>query len=470
MAYSIGSLSLPSKAQIDQGLGSLEDILQPKLTGTDGPIILSDPSRKLGSDESKQEAEKKETDKEAEKKETEKKDHRFYLYQRVKMPMTKEGKITMHFGLNNETFVSQPVQFIPDLAGEHVIMNINQNGCLEENSCFSVDQNNRLSAIYQEVSYDYFVGDSFLGVNRVRPGELVIDSIKDVPDFYQLPIHFTDKSEAIKHNIVGFAPNSPVWSYWSRVYHFPSKYINVSFSFNNENEYVMLDAAIHHEKEVLFKVKKNEQFYRFNGFMNLKKGKEATQLIKKFRENNRSDEKFGEEASICVANQRDLTMRMTRALFDQIKELLCINPGNCGKVSDLKPEADFTLSLTVENYKDKSVPFMTMFFPSSLYHIDGEDIVWKIDALTPEETTSNCEIILEQHFLKEKYFLVSNPIEDPEYMYIGFKLMEVSDFYKFDFYTITMIILMLVSIALMVIYIILNQSLKKLLRKENLEA
>ena len=456
MSYSVLSFSLNTKALIDQGLDNLEQPGHPSLISPDGPVVLSDPTRKLVTEEPK--------------KEVEKKDYRFYLYQRVKMPMTKEGKIFMHFGLNNETFVSQPVQFIPDLAGENVIMNINQNGCLEENSCFSIDQNNRLSAIYQEVSYDYFVGESFLGVNRVRPGELLIESIKDVPEFYQLPIHFTDKSEAVKNNIVGFAPNSPVWTYWSRVYHFPSKYINVSFSFNNENEYVMFDAAIHHDKEVLFKVKKNEKFYRFNGFMNLKKGQEATQLIKKFRENNRSDEKFGEEASICVANQRDLTMRMTRSLFDQIKELLCVNPGNCGKVKDLKPDADFTLSLTVENYKDKSVPFMTMFFPSSLYRIEGEDIVWKIDALTPEETTSNCEIILEQHFLKEKYFLVSNPIDDPEYMYIGFKLMEVSDFYKFDFYTITMIILTLTSISLLVIYIILNQSLKKLLRKENLEA
>jgi hypothetical protein len=401
---------------------------------------------------------------------TEVTDYRFYLYQRVKMLFDKEGRLTLHFGIHNETFTSQPIQFVPDLAENSVIMNINQNGCLEENSCYSVDQNSRESADYQQVNYDYFVGQSFLGVNRVRPGELIVNSVQEIKDFYKLPIRFTDKSEAVKNNIIGLAPNSPVWSYWSNVYHFPSKFINITFNFNRENEYVMFDSAIHHDKEVLFKVKKNENFFRFRGFMNLRKSAESEQLIQKFEEGNRSDEKYGEEANICVANQRDLTMRVTRSLFDKIKELLCKNPGDCGKVSDLIQDPEFVLSLTVENYKTETVPFKSVFFASSLYRVEGNDIIWKIDALTPEESISNCQIILEQHFLREKYFLVSNPIDDNEYMYVGFKLMEVSDFYKFDFYTITMIILMLSSISLLVIYIILNYKLKKLLQKENLEA
>lgn len=71
--------------------------------------------------------------------------------------------------------------------------------------------------------------------------------------------------------------------------------------------------------------------------------------------------------------------------------------------------------------------------------------------------------------MKEKYLLVSNNIEDEKYMYVGLKLMQIKDFSKIDFYTVTISIFGIATLSLIVVYFILNNSLNKLIEKEERE-
>ena len=62
--------------------------------------------------------------------------------------------------------------------------------------------------------------------------------------------------------------------------------------------------------------------------------------------------------------------------------------------------------------------------------------------------------------------MLSNNIEDEEFMYAGLKLINERDFSKIDFYSITMLIFLIAAVSLSVVYFILNSSLNKLIEKE----
>lgn len=64
--------------------------------------------------------------------------------------------------------------------------------------------------------------------------------------------------------------------------------------------------------------------------------------------------------------------------------------------------------------------------------------------------------------------LISNNIEQ-EFLYLGLRLILPSDYSKFDFFTITIAILSIVALSLLVVFIVLNNSLQKLIDKEEKE-
>jgi hypothetical protein len=67
--------------------------------------------------------------------------------------------------------------------------------------------------------------------------------------------------------------------------------------------------------------------------------------------------------------------------------------------------------------------------------------------------------------LKDRYLLISKNIES-ELFYVGFKIILPSDFSIIDFYSITVTILGVIAVSLLVVFIILNNSLNKLIEKE----
>lgn len=159
-------------------------------------------------------------------------------------------------------------------------------------------------------------------------------------------------------------------------------------------------------------------------------------------------------------------MKVRQEIMNDIKAELCKNSSECIKASDLKqnPNIDFQLTmydaLKVEKY------FNTKFLLSALYEIEDDKIKWKIESMVSSEHNKECGITLEKEFLKEKYLLISYNIDEPSAILIGFKLMLPSDFSRFDFYSVTMFVLAIATIALFIVYMVLNHSLNKLIEKE----
>lgn len=63
--------------------------------------------------------------------------------------------------------------------------------------------------------------------------------------------------------------------------------------------------------------------------------------------------------------------------------------------------------------------------------------------------------------------ICNNLVEDS--MHIGFKFILPSDFPNFDFYTVTITLLAVIAISLLIVFIVLNNSLNKLIEKEEKE-
>lgn len=377
-----------------------------------------------------------------------------YIYQRIKLEFNHENTVQLNYGLNNETFTSQiPLDFKIDLQWPDVMINaMNSRGCLEGDSCAKDINHENKNSNYQTIAYSYFTAKGYLGFNRIRPGELDILSTKEIDNYLQLPLQFYS-SDQLTANVLGLSPKSNLWKYWESMYHFPSKRINLSIIFKQDQPLMVFDSAIDTEKEILYKVAKNKDSYQFAAVMNFESaGLTASDTI----------------INVCIANQADQTFRIEQKYFHLIKESLCKKPSECAKVSDLKDTPKFSLQVAMKDYQRADAVFTSTFFVSSLYKIKGDDIIWKIDQTTLTETNQGCQLILEQNFLAEKQLMISNDLNDPEFLYIGFKVIDPSEFSKLNFYSIIMVLMFLLSISLFVIYMILNHSLNKLLKKENL--
>lgn len=380
--------------------------------------------------------------------------YKLYLYQRIKLDFDQDSTIHLNYGLDKEKFTSTShLDFKIDLSFDQVMININLMNCHEDENCHKTKDGQRENDVYQGKEYTYFDSEGFLGVNRVRPGEIIVEKNEDIENFYKLPIRFFDNTDEMENNILGLAPNSPIWHYWKDIYHFPGKHVNMTVCYNKDNEYVLFDSYIDMNKEIMFKVNKGSTAFRFKA--SLTYSDKATTPEEKSYE-------------VCISNQQNLTMKLTQPIMDRLKAALCQNPNDCTKRTDLfkeDPIIDFQLKMA--DYQRTEDFFTTKFLTSSFYSIDSNGhIQWKVEGLNASEENSGCQIILEQEFLKEKYLMISNNIEDDDSIYVGFKLILPSDFTKFDFYTVTMIVLIIATIALFIVFMVLNNSLNKLIEKE----
>lgn len=383
--------------------------------------------------------------------------YKLYLYQRVKMDFNNNSTVTLHYGIDISTFISTAaLPFQLDIGFNHILINMNSHECVDEENCHKLDEGKRDTHVYNSTAYSYFNSTSFLGVNRVRPGEITVEKNEDIANFYSLPMRFYDNVEGLSHNVLGLGPNSPIWEYWKRIYHFPGKHINVTMCYNTDNEYVLYDSYIDRESEIMFgldeskNAEKTNQPYVFKANLIFKTG----------------DKEQEGERKICLSNKDNLMMKLKQSLLDDLKAELCTDPNNCVKNSDLKnnPKLDFQITVADSAKPDKK--FNTKFLLSAIYEVEDDKIRWKVQVIIPTDYNDECDIMLEKEFLKEKYLLMSYNIDDPASILVGFKLMMPSDFTRFDFYSVTMFVLIIATIALFIVYMVLNHSLNKLIEKE----
>jgi hypothetical protein len=394
------------------------------------------------------------------KEEGEKKKLKMFLYQRRKFEMNQELLIDLNFGFDLDKKVSgQVLSFHPDLAYDKVLVQMAKAECLEENQCTKPEDGKREEGDYNAKSYSYFNGLSFLGVQRIRPGELSRDDEHNLDHFFTLPMRFYDDAQEFNQNILGLGPNSDVWSYWSSIYNFPSGFINLTLCYYKHHEYILFDSKIDFDNEIILKVPKNSNMYMFKGSMdfddkelNLKDG----------------DFKF-QELNLCLGNEPGLTMKVVPSIMDLIKKSLCETPDRCSMASDLKKDSDMELSLKFTDFQKEKSFFKAKFFKNSFVEKAGEDLNWKVELIKDLKNNEKCDIILHQEFLKEKYLMISYDLKDPDSLYIGFKIMRESDFSKFDFYFYSILLFLILTITMMVLFIILNYKINRFIEKEEKE-
>ncbi len=201
------------------------------------------------------------------------KDHyKLHLYQRVKMQFNQNSTIFLYYGLNNERLISySQLDFVLDLSFNNILINLNNQKCTKEDNCYQTD-GKRQKDEYKSHKYQYFNAKGYLGVNKIRPGDINVESNEDIENFYQLPIRFYDNLNDFSSNVLGLGPKSPIWNFWRDTYHFPGKHINFTICYNKENEYVMFDSFIDANEDILFKVNKNQDFYKFSAKVETVKG------------------------------------------------------------------------------------------------------------------------------------------------------------------------------------------------------
>lgn len=290
---------------------------------------------------------------------------KMYIYQRVKLNYDENQKIELHQGMNKKTFTTiQPMLFKIDLSTNSVLIK-NTKECLEEEGCFKVNEGKKDFKIYQGNQLDYYQAKTFIGVNRIRPGELNVDSYTDLGHFLELNV-LIYSADRFNDNVIGLSPSSSLWSYWSSIYHFPQNKINISILTSQDHNFLLFDSKIEEEKEILFQVKKNSNNYLFKGHMNYM---DKTLNIK------------NQEVNVCVANEAGMTLRFEKSFFNQIKETLCKDPSSCGKCSDIQPEPKLFLELIMEDYRKKNGSFTRKYFLSSLYTCTDDKLQWNINQI-----------------------------------------------------------------------------------------
>lgn len=383
---------------------------------------------------------------------------KMFLYQRRKFEMNKDLLIDLNFGFDLEKKVSGDVlEFHPDLAFDKVLINLNKADCLEDKQCTIANEGKRVEGVYHSSDYYYFDGLSFLGVQRIRPGELSHDDEHNLDHFFTLPMRFYDNSTKMTENVLGLGPNSDVWKYWASIYNFPGGFINLTLCYYKHHEYILFDSKIDFENEIILKVPKKNDVYMFQGELEFRddKQKSGGVLLK------------GQKVNLCLGNEPGLTMKVTPSIMDLIKSSLC-STKDCADSEDIK-DNDLELSLKFMDFQKENSFFAARFFENSLVEKHPDGLKWKIELISDVKSTQKCQIILQQEFLKEKYLMISYDLKDPDYLYIGFKIMRDSDFSKFDFYFYSILLFLILTITMMVLFIILNYKINRFIEKEEKE-
>ena len=402
-----------------------------------------------GSDDLEQEKKAKE--------EGENKKLKMFLYQRRKFEMDENLMIDLNFGFDLDKKISGNVlPFHADLGFDKVLVNLNSGDCDEKMQCTKADKGTRNTGVYDSRDYSYYDGLSFLGVQRIRPGELSRDEDHNLDHFFTLPMRFYDNTEDLSQNILGLGPNSDIWKYWADIYNFPNGNINLTLCYYKHHEYILFDSKIDFDNEIILKVPKKSNVYSFQGNLQFN-----DKVIGKSLKNDQI-------VNLCLGNEEGLTMKVTPSIMELLKTSLCKNVDDCSEEEDLK-DSDMEFSLKFEDYQKENSFFAARFFKNSFVEVHKGELHWKVELINERKNKENCQIILEQEFLREKYLMISYDLKNPDSLFIGFKIMRDSDFSKFDFYFYSVMLFLILTITMMVLFIILNYKINRFIEKEEKE-
>jgi hypothetical protein len=382
---------------------------------------------------------------------------KMFLYQRRKFEMDDNLLINLNFGFDLDKKVSWKVlPFHVDLGFDKVLINLNNGDCQENMQCTKVNKGIRNTGSYNSKGYSYYDGLSFLGVQRIRPGELSRDEDHNLDHFFTLPMRFYDNNEDLSQHILGLGPNSDVWKYWADIYNFPSGNINLTLCYYKHHEYILFDSKIDFDNEIILKVPKKSDVYMFQGNLQFN-----DKVIGKELKNDQI-------VNLCLGNEEGLTMKVTPSIMELLKTSLCKNVEDCSEESDLK-DSDMEFTLKFEDFQKENSFFAARFFKNSFVEVHKGELHWKVELINERKNKQNCQIILEQEFLREKYLMISYDLKNPDSLFIGFKIMRDSDFSKFDFYFYSIMLFIILTITMMVLFIILNYKINRFIEKEEKE-
>ena len=106
----------------------------------------------------------------------------------MKLDLNQDSTIFLNYGLNNSTLSSvTPMDFKIDIGYSEVLVNVGSRKCKETENCYK-DESESKQGSYRGKEYEYQDAKIFLGVNRVRPGEINSEKNEDIKNFYDLPI------------------------------------------------------------------------------------------------------------------------------------------------------------------------------------------------------------------------------------------------------------------------------------------
>ena len=439
-------------SQIDNSPSSLDISIQKLLEAERQKSALMDHvGLDSGSDDLEQEKKAKE--------EGENKKLKMFLYQRRKFEMDENLMINLNFGFDLEKKISgDTLPFRADLGFDKVLVNLNSGDCDEKMQCTKADKGTRNTGVYDSRDYSYYDGLSFLGVQRIRPGELSRDEDHNLDHFFTLPMRFYDNTEDLSQNILGLGPNSDIWKYWADIYNFPNGNINLTLCYYKHHEYILFDSKIDFDNEIILKVPKKSDVYMFQG--NLQFNDKA--LGKSLKND--------QIVNLCLGNEEGLTMKVTPSIMEMLKTSLCQNPqDDCSEEEHLKKDINMEFVLKFEDFQKENSFFAARFFKNSFVEEHKGELHWKVELINERKNQGNCQIILQQEFLREKYLMISYDLKDPDSLYIGFKIMRDSDFSKFDFYFYSVMLFLILTITMMVLFIILNYKINRFIEKEEKE-
>ena len=396
------------------------------------------------------------------KEEGESKKLKMFLYQRRKFDMSEELLIDLNFGFDLEKKISGDVlSFLPDLGFDKVLINLNNADCVEDMQCSKPNEGKRNTGIYDSKEYFYYDGLSFLGVQRIRPGELSRDEEHNLDHFFTMPMRFYDNTEDLGQNVLGLGPNSEVWKYWASIYNFPTGFINLTLCYYKHHDYILFDSKIDFDNEIIMKVPKDNDVYIFQamfGFKNNVKDKS-----KKSDVNALTDQKV----NVCIGSEKGLVMKVTPSIMDLIKNSMCRKADECAETDDLT-DSDIEFLIKFVDFQNED-SYLDVFLYNKAFVEDHKgELHWKVELINDVKNTE-CQIILQQEFLKEKYLMISYDLNDPEHLYLGFKIATDSNFSKFDFYFYSILLFLILTIVMMVLFIILNYKINRFIEKEEKE-
>jgi hypothetical protein len=377
-----------------------------------------------------------------------------FIAKKTSKYITERSKIRLYFGLDSKKyFYSKPVFFEIDFFENKIIIN-NDEKCDIENSCFSEDK--IIGPEYyskDKEEYYYVKGKSFLGLKQQKTQIIKADKLNH---YVGLDLRVLTADSKLKKNILGMAPNSPIWAYWNEIYNFHNNIIYFNMSLNpsvnmvsfwnlkiiKEDIYIIAE-----KKKSFFMIKLTSHLHHYHTFVK-------------------------RHLNFCIRMKSEKLMSVRQSIFFEIKTLLCNDPNKCDQKKDLsESKKNFKWIIYLMDFMKVSLNDSIIFQKEDIFSLDDDQkIIWNFDVLEFKEY-NECDIFLEKKFFEQYYLTIVNDLENQFYSLISLKKYDYNLFdQKTSFLTfsitINIIIMIVVFCFILISYIWVERKIKRIPTKK----